>query len=200
MRTDGCGSKTAAPEIFRDGVVRVGCGDKTSHGQPHLCSEQSCGEVSVIAARNDDSGTLPAGGFHPLRPTVEVVKRLGNPAQDIDRIGRGHPLLPPEIRIRENIFDDPLAVVECSLHFQRENVASQRSHLALLQAADLSVRIQDDHFNPFDAVEAVRYRTARVAGCRGQDDCFPCRPVQFPQCMSHKTGPDIFECEGRPVE
>ena len=131
---------------------------------------------------------------------MEVVKRLGNPAQDIDRIGRGHPLLPPEIRIRENILDDPLAVVECSLHFQRENVASQRSHLALLQAADLSVRIQDDHFDPFDAVEAVRYRTARVAGCRGQDDCFPCRPVQCPQCMSHKTGPDIFECEGRPVE
>lgn len=169
-------------------------------GQSHAPGQHSGGEVSVIAARHDDDGTVAARGLPPLAITVEIVERLWNPAQQVDRIGRRHPSPLAERGVGEQLLHEPLAIVERSGDAQRMDVAAQGGHLALLQAADLPFGIEHHDLDARHIVKPVRHGAARIARGGRENHQFFIGGAQQACHPAHEPGAEILEGAGRTVE
>lgn len=68
-----------------------------------------------------------------------------------------------ELRIGEELFHQPLTVVERPGDPQRMDVAPEGRHLTLLQAADLPLGIEHHDIDARHVVKPVRHSAARVA-------------------------------------
>src|SRR5690606_792283 len=156
-------------------------------------------EVSEIAAGHCEH----QGKFQvpKLCMSVNVVERLGNEPRDVNRIGRCEKQRPGKLGIDERLLDEALAVVERTRYFQRRYVMTQRSELLLLNFADLTLWIQDNHTRAGHPKKAVGDRTAGVAGGRDQDNNLPAFLLrEMAQKSGHKARAKILECESRPVK
>ena len=75
------------------------------------------------------------------------------------------------------------------------DIASERGHLTLLQAADLPFGIEQHHLDARHVVETVRHGAARIARRRRQDHQLFIRAAQQADHAAHESGAEVLERE-----
>ena len=71
--------------------LRFDAATKSPDRESHSLCQHPRRQVAEIAARHDDRRMVAARLPPPKEVAVKVVERLGNPPQQVDRIGRRHP-------------------------------------------------------------------------------------------------------------
>ena len=77
-----------------------------------------------------------------------------------------------ELGVEEGFLDHGLAIVEGAVDFQGLHVAADRRQLLFLDLADAAFRIEQDHVDAVDVVEALGHGAAGVAAGGDEDGDF----------------------------
>ena len=104
-------------------------------------------------------------------------------------------------RIDERLLDQALAVVECAVDAQRDDIVAPAGELLLLPRAHQPLRVQDDDPHPGPPVKGRRHRAAGVARGRHQDRQRRSAPaLQALQALGQEARAEVLERRGRPVK
>ena len=137
-------------EVFRDDAVGVGGGDEALARHAHLVGEQAGGEVAEVAGGHAEEDV-----FAQHVDGAGVIGGLRDPARDVDRVGAGERAGGLELGVEEGFLDHGLAIVKGAVDFQGLDVAADRGELLFLDFADAAFRVQEDHVDAVDVVEAL---------------------------------------------
>ena len=96
---------------------------------------------------------------------VEIVERLWKEACHVDGIGRGKLHVLVKLVVHECLLYKSLTVVEHTVYFNGCDVLSECGELALLNLADLALRIEHIYMDAFNAKKTIGYSRTRVATC-----------------------------------
>ena len=104
--------------------------------------------------------------------------------------------------VHECLLDESLAVVKHAVHFDGGDVLSESGELALLNLADLALRIEHVYMYAVNAKETVGYSRTRVATCGNQhiDVAGSLFAYEVLQHTRHEACAYVLEGESRSVE
>ena len=161
--------------------------------------QESGADIAEIAAGYANDGRMIF--IRPCAVSKEVIELLGEPACDVDGIGRSEEQGVVEVVVRKRCLYHPLAVVEGPADLQCGDVPAQCRELQLLYAADLSGWVEDDDVHAFHIIKAAGDGASGISGS-GYEDCYGLAAVfyEVSETTAHEAGPDILKGEGGAME
>ena len=153
----------ACLQILEEDVVGIVGSDEALDGQPHLLAKECRTDIAKVARRHTHHELVCQALLLHLRIGIEIVESLRQETCHIDRIGRSQLHVGIEVGIHKGVLHQCLAVVKHTIHLHCRDVLSQCGELALLNRADLSLRIEHIHTDAIHSEEAIGHGTARIA-------------------------------------
>ena len=201
QRGDACPRPpVAVGQELRHGAVGIVRQLDRANRQTHAACPQAGQHVAEVAGGNDERRRRTVGPPQ-LEARRRVVDRLRQQAADVDAVGRGQLEPRAQLRIRESLFHQPLAIVEGALHRQRADVVAPAGELLFLARRHQSLRVEHHHARPGPPMEGGGDRTPGITGGGHQDRQRPGRIVWLArQAGRQEARAEVLERGRRPVE
>ena len=202
---------TGAEEIIQHFIV-IGCADKMTCGQTHLCripASQNVAEVPCGNGKVQRFSPFDFAHFHSLNICPVVIYDLGHQSADVDGVCGGETIASLfqfvcQFFVGENPFYGTLGIVKVSFDAYNAGVIPfLGSHLQFLHRADAVFREEYHDFHTVYASKAFQRRFSCITGGCCQNDNFLFLSLTFCRCF-HKIRQDgqghILECQCSAVE